>query len=71
MHMCSNCGTSFELRGANGDLTGSLNPGRFNLESTEHHYARLCSVSCLTEYAWKLREQQEKLSKSKGPTPRC
>jgi hypothetical protein len=25
----------------------------------------LCSLSCLTEYVWKLRESQPKLSKSK------
>lgn len=26
----------------------------------------LCSISCLTEQAWKLREIQEKLSKSRS-----
>ncbi len=29
----------------------------------------LCSVGCLTEFAWKLREQQPKLSKSKMEDP--
>jgi hypothetical protein len=35
------------------------------LQESEDFRWELCSLHCLTEFAWKLREQQEKLSKSK------
>lgn len=53
---CANCEKRFD------DNSG------FGLEDWASVGTRwaLCSISCLTEWAWKLREQQPKLSKSKG-----
>ena len=54
---CENCGTAPPLRFKVLD-DDEKGPGTLRT-----YY--LCSVSCLVEYGWKLREQQPKLSKSK------
>jgi hypothetical protein len=59
MMACDNCGGSF-----------SLNDDDYYL--VEHHLREgvdeftffLCSPSCLVEWAWKIKESQQKLSKS-------
>lgn len=60
---CDVCGKYFEL-----NYPGQTEPDRFFLSvmlDTGGDPWRLCSVSCLCEKAWELRERQPKLSKSK------
>lgn len=56
MIKCSNCSEDFEIN----------QPGHFQLDYTGTGDCDvLCSLACLTEWAWKLRDKQPKLSKSK------
>ena len=74
MIKCSNCNEDFEVN----------QPGHFILEYTgikdnrNHDCDIICSLACLTEWAWKLRDAQPKLSKSQihtckicGPECQC
>lgn len=54
MMLCDNCGNSFSLDQSDW----------FCLEHGED-FMYLCSPSCLVELAWKFKEAQPKLSKSK------
>jgi hypothetical protein len=56
---CDQCGKYFDVDPNNMD--------QFYLRSmnSDADSTRLCSVSCLCERAWELRERQPKLSKSK------
>lgn len=52
---CSNCGKPFD------DNSGY---GLEDWDSIDTRWS-LCSIACLTEFAWKLRERLPKLSKSR------
>lgn len=55
---CDQCGKYFDTE--RDDDNFFLRRMNSDMDST-----RLCSISCLTERAWEIREQQPKLSKSK------
>ena len=54
-HKCDNCLTRYTAEDEDGWITVMTNDQDYEV----------CSLACLTELAWKLREAQPKLSKSK------
>lgn len=56
---CSSCGKY-----------NKVEPIFLDLMESDSHYA-LCSLACLTAFAWELREREPKLSKSKQPIVSC
>ncbi len=59
-YSCANCNKVGEIR--NGQALALYLP--LALAATHGSPLRYCSLDCLTEGAWKLREAQPKLSKS-------